>query len=130
LFKQEKVTAKLGDLQAENTNLKADMKYFKGQVKLLLKGQNSNQESHLPLNLASYETNQFSKKNDNEPSSRGLSRLPSSCDELKGGYTLAPMDGIHLLKDKNKIKAVFCIFPIGTFGKINLFSGLFYAGLS
>lgn len=120
------MTAKFGDLEAENTKLRADVKELKVQVSkpnqelLLIKGQNSILESHLSSNRVTYETNQTSKKNENEPSSRGLSGLPSSCKELKAGYTSVPMDGIHLVKRTNKINAVFCTFPMGI-GKMNWF---------
>jgi len=49
-------------------------------------------------------------KQDDGQSSKVLTSPPTSCQELKNQNGLWPMDGIHLLKKQNKIKAAFCTF--------------------
>jgi len=65
-----------------------------------------NQISH-PIASRSTSLNQ-----DDEQSPIFLSSPPTSCQELKDrNGIVSPIDGIHLLKIKNKIKAAFCTFP-------------------
>ncbi len=114
------LTTKFDDLKMENAELKSDVKELKGRVSeqdeeiLLLKSHVSNLESLLaPKRASNNGTNPSSYKNEGF-SARSLNGPPSSCQELKDkSNSLMPIDGIHLLKNKNtkKIEAAFCTFP-------------------
>jgi len=115
-------------LKVENTELKSEVKKLKIQNALqddqivLLKKQISHLESILPSTLAAYNSNTMGNgaATNNEPSTKSLSSPPSTCQELIVGNGLVhPVDGVHLLKNGNKIQAVFCTFNQTSCSKIH-----------
>jgi len=111
-LKQDKTNTKLDKLEAENFLQAEEIFFLKSQIATL---QSLIIIPKLP-----------SDKNDG-PWGRSLTGPPSSCQELKDKSNgLMPIDGIHLLNNKNtnKIEAAFCSFPSSYWdsdqtGKIN-----------
>lgn len=121
------MTTKIDVLQSENGELKSDVNELKiqnsqqAQEILLLKKQISHLETLLPSVHYSSRMSRSVATHDT-PSTRALTVPPSSCQELLDGNGLVrPMDGIHLLKNKdtNKIEAAFCSFDRMSTGKID-----------
>ncbi len=107
----------LGDLLAENGELKSDVKELKVQVSkqdreiILLKNRDvSNLESAYPFKKKSHG---YGMMKNAASVVEGTSSPPSSCKDLTvGGYNLYLLNGIYLVKnsDTKKVQAVFCQF--------------------
>lgn len=107
-WKQEKLTTRVGVLEAENSQQDEEIVHLRSKIFNLESLPPSKFISNDAINQSSYYKNDGS-----DPSTRVLSGPPTSCQELKDNNGLVPTDGIHLLKNKGtgKIEASFCMFP-------------------
>lgn len=90
------------------------------EIALLKKQQISNLESSLdPSNLDSHYSNEMKDGGSvvDGPSLRALIRPPSTCKEVADNNGLVPLNGNYLLKNNNKLQAVYCQFIAGNPGK-------------
>lgn len=101
ILKKGKLTARIDELEAENSQQDDQILYLKSQI--------SNLSPLLPQK-SNYATNQTS--NENNGTTPRVTTPPSSCEELTGYANLAGIDGIQLVQNKltKKIEAVFCRF--------------------
>ncbi len=101
------------ELEVQNSQQNEELVHLKSKI--------SNLESFListPKLPLSDATNLSSNNTNFSPSLTELGGPPSSCQKLKEGNGLVPMNGIHLLKINNKIQAAFYKFPLdGSPGK-------------
>ncbi len=112
-----KWNARFDQMQTENAELKIKISKQDEEI-VYLKSRISNLESLTPTSKVPYYENELRDGAFvvDEPPLRALNP-PSSCKEVADSNNLVPFNGTYLLKNNNKMQAVYCQFKSGNPGK-------------